>query len=322
MQTQWPGLGPNFDLASLDAPAAGGPALWPNDAAFGASQPAPADAIARPWWTCGTANANGGGALGSLLGGSGANGSLFGMLSGLMAALQQLLGTFTNATTSSGSATPWHAATGSANGGNAAGPNGACAGGNGKAASRVPGIPGGPEQRFADVDVSSTGDPHLAEVGTRAGAGPGRAVDAHWDDMYSHDDLLHTDQIDGGYRVSTAVTQPDANGVTYNRSASVHANFGADDVTMERDGSYRIFDDGHALALGKGESATLSGGERVDVNADGSVTVNAANGAATIATTLRSTGNGVDVTTHAHDLRLGGDAIAHGTRTAQAAPAG
>ena len=129
--------------------------------------------------------------------------------------------------------------------------------------------------------------------------------------MTAHDDLVHTDQVEGGYRVSKEVTHPDANGVTFNRSAAVHSNFGQDEVTMNRAGLYRVFDDGRAVVLGKGESATLSGGERVDVNGDGSVTVNAANGAATIATTLRSTGSGVDVSTHAHDIALGGDAITH-----------
>ena len=73
-----------------------------------------------------------------------------------------------------------------------------------------------------------------------------------------------------------------------------------------------VYDDGRQLVLGKGESATLSGGERVTVNQDGSLVVNDSNRhGGTIATTLRATGSGVDVTTHAHDLALGGDAIAH-----------
>jgi hypothetical protein len=350
MQTQWPGLGPTFDLASLDAPAGGGPATWPAEAPFGAAPPPAADGIARSWWTCGSANANAGGALGTLLGGQGSsNGSLFGLVSGLVSALQQLVGAMLGGSVAPnaggsgptpGGATPWGGGSmpwgGPSPWGAQAGAPPAWGGptppgtppgwGTGTppgwgAQAHQGGVPGGPEQRFADVDVSSTGDPHIAEVGTRAGRGANTAVDAHWDSMTAHDDLLHTDQIEGGYRVSTAVTTPDANGVTFNKSASVHANYGADDVTMRRDGSYQIFDDGRAVALGTGESATLSGGERVDVNADGSITVNAANGDATVATTLRSAGSGVDVTTHAHDIRLGGDAIVQAGRAPKAAAA-
>ncbi|HEX3548753.1 MAG TPA: hypothetical protein VHT53_00145 [Candidatus Elarobacter sp.] len=328
IQTQWPGLGPNFDLASLDGAAGGGPALWPNETQAGAGATAApgADAIGRSWWSCGTANANGG-ALSSLLGGANGNSSsLFGMVSGLVSALQQLVGALLNgATNPTGTATPspWQAQTQP----NAAAPwqagtpwQTSTPWQTGTPQTGAPWqnpVPGGPEQRFADVDVSSTGDPHIAETGTRAN---GTAVNARWDSMTAHDDLVHTDQVEGGYRVSTTVTQPDANGVTYNQSASVHANFGQDDVTLNRDGSYQIFSDGRALALGKGESATLSGGERVDVAQDGSISVLAANGSATVATTLRSTGAGVDVTTHGHGIALGGDAVTH-ARGAHAAPA-
>src|SRR5437660_462867 len=139
--------------------------------------------------------------------------------------------------------------------------------------------------------------------------------------MTSHDDLVHSNQIEGGYRVSTAVTAPDPNGVTSNDSATVHTNFDQDAITMHRDGSFAVFDDGDQVELGRGESATLSGGETVTANQDGSLTVNArgAHGG-TIATTLRGTGGGVDVTTHAHELALGGDAIAHGAPKPPGAP--
>ena len=169
---------------------------------------------------------------------------------------------------------------------------------------------GGSGQRFQDVDVSSTGDPHLAAVGTREG-GSG-TVDAHWDSMASQNDLVHSTQIDGGYRVSTAVTQPDANGVTSNQSATVRTNFEQDAVTMNRDGSFGIYDNGAEVRLGKGESAVLSGGETVSENQDGSLIVSARSATGgTIATTMRATGAGVDVTTHAHDIAVGGAAIAH-----------
>ncbi len=317
IQTQWPGLGPNFDVTSLDAPAGGGPSLWPSEGAARGTTPASTDAIGRSWWSCGTANANGGN-LGALLGGSGGGGgsnSLFGVFSSIVSALQQLAGALMNGSngpTQTATPQPWQGQPCQSQPWQGQ----PCQSQPWQGQTMTPGsqngVPGGPEQRFSDVNVTSTGDPHIAEVGTRAGRGGTTAVDSHWDSMTSHEDLVHTDQVEGGYRVSTKATQPNANGVTYNESASVHANFGQDDVTMNRDGSYRIFSDGRALTLGKGESATLSGGERVDVGQNGAITVSAANGAATISTTLTSTGNGVDVATHGHDVALGGDAIVHG----------
>jgi hypothetical protein len=113
--------------------------------------------------------------------------------------------------------------------------------------------------------------------------------------------------------VSTAVTQPAANGVTWNESATVRTNFDQDSVTMRRDGTFSIIDGDQFVALDKGETATLSGGETVTENADGSLVV-AADGqhGGTMTTTLRATGNGVDVTTHAHELAVGGDVVEHG----------
>ena len=294
MQTQWPGLGPNLDLSSLDASAGTGRQLWAGDGAFRSTSTAqPADGVSRPWWTCGTGSVNGGdslgGLFGTLFGGNGgiggSNGTVMGLVSGLVTMLQQLVGALLNQSTNP-----------NANNGPAQDP-----------------FLGGPQQQFQNVDVSSTGDPHIAEVGTREGPGGNGAVDVRWDSMTAHDDLVHSNQIDGGYRVSTAVTQPGANGVTFNQSATVHANFDQDAITMNRDGSFAIYDDGEQVQLGKGEAATLSGGETVTANQDGSLVVNAKSASGgTIATTLRSTGTGVDVTTHAHEIALGGDAITHG----------
>ncbi|HEY0395939.1 MAG TPA: hypothetical protein VGD01_15670 [Candidatus Elarobacter sp.] len=307
MQTQWPGLGPTIDLSSLDVAAGDGRRMWPGDGAIGsAAAPQSADAVARPWWSCGTGSVNAGNALGALLGGggggaaSGAGGALFGLLSGLANLLQQLVGSLLN---QAGSGSPYGTGQQTPTGAQQCAPGGARPGGT-----------GGAQQRFSDVDISSTGDPHIGEVGTRDDVSGAHAVDAHWDSMTSHDDLVHSDQIPGGYRVSTAVTPAGANGVTTNQSATVHTNFGQDAITMNRDGSFAIFDDGEALELGAGESATLSGGERVKANQDGSLSVTArTRGGGSIATTLRATGAGVDVTTHAHELSLGGDAIAHDT---------
>lgn len=285
IQPQWPGLGPAFELSSLD----GGSSDLTISQFHGAGTPSPQrpDAVARPWW-CGNAGngASGGDPLASFFGSSNAgNAPLLGIMSGLIGTIQQLLGAFLNQSP-----------------------------GTGQPGTTSP-LPGGPQQGFDNVDVSSTGDPHIAETGTRDAAGGGQAVDTRWDSMTSHDDLVHSNQIEGGYRVATAVTQPGANGVTFNQSATVHTNFDQDSVTLNRDGSFAIFDDGQRVQLGKGESATLSGGETVSVNQDGSLKVAADDGrGGTIATTLRSTGTGVDVTTHAHELALGGDAVTHGMR--------
>ncbi len=283
MQTQWPGLGPSYDFSALQTSLDGdGEVGTP-----GYLSPQAPDGIARPWWTSGTSAGTGtaGGQLGGLFGGSNAaNGSIAGILTGLVSLLQQLVGSFLSQ--NQPQTQPQY---------------GNCAG-------------AGVQRPFENVDVASAGDPHLGVVGTTDGPGGGNAIDAHWDSMSSQNDLVHSTQIDGGYRVSTAVTQPGANGVTWNQSATVHANFDQDAVTMNRDGSFAIYDNGSAVQLGKGESATLSGGETVSENQDGSLLVSARSATGgTIATTLRANGGGVDVSTHAHEIAVGGDAIAHAT---------
>ncbi len=170
----------------------------------------------------------------------------------------------------------------------------------------------GPSQQAVDATLSSTGDPHLAETGTVAANGANASVDTHFDSMVSHHDLVDSNAVPGGYRVSTQVTAPAANGVTYNQSATVHTGFGQDEVTMNRDGSFAITDHGNAVTLSSGQTTTLSAGETVASNTDGSLTVTATDGnGGTIATTMRATGSGVDVTTHAQNIMIGGD-IANG----------
>ena len=288
MQTQWPGLGNSFDFSALETSLAGDDGSAGTAGGFTRTQ-AP-DGVARPWWgpRVVLGSDKGGNSLGGLFATANAsNGSIAGILTGLVSLLQQLVSSFLNQNQNqplNQNSTQFQ--------------NQHCT------------PPGAQQQRFEDVDVSSTGDPHLAAVGTREGGGA--ALDAHWDSMASQNDLVHSTQIDGGYRVSTAVTQPGANGVTSNQSATVHANFDQDAVTMNRDGSFGIYDNGQEVRLGKGESAVLSGGETVSENQDGSLIVSARSATGgTIATTLRATGAGVDVTTHAHEIAVGGEAIAH-----------
>jgi hypothetical protein len=292
MQTQWPGLGNSFDFSALDTSLGGDDGSVAAPGGFTRVQ-AP-DGVARSWWGPRPVlgNDSGGNVLGGLFGTNSANGSIAGILTGLVSLLQQLVGSFLN---QSRNQPP--------NPNQAQFQNQPCA------------QRGSQQQRFENVDVSSIGDPHIAAVGTRERGGA--AVDAHWDSMASQNDLVHSTQIDGGYRVSTAVTQAGANGVTSNQSATVHANFDQDAVSMNRDGSFGIYDNGQEVRLGKGESAVLSGGETVSENQDGSLIVSARSATGgTIATTLRATGAGVDVTTHAHEIAVGGDAIAHAARHA------
>ncbi len=292
MQTQWPGLGTGFDFSALET------SVGTDDGSVGtaggfarAQQP---DGVARPWWASGPLAGNGGNPIGNLFGASNAsNGSIAAILTGLVSMLQQLVGSFLNQNQNQPPSQDRNLRQ-----------NQNCA------------HAGPKQQRYEDIDVSSTGDPHLAAVGTREGGG---AVDAHWDSMASQNDLVHSTQIDGGYRVSTAVTQAGANGVTSNQSATVHANFDQDAVTMNRDGSFGIYDNGNEVRLGKGESAVLSGGETVSENQDGSLIVSARSATGgTIATTLRADGQGVDVTTHAHEIAVGGEAIEHAGPTGAA----
>jgi hypothetical protein len=296
MQTQWPGLGTGFDLSPLDSPDGGdGGSAGRASALF---RPQAPDGVARPWWASGAIAGDGGGgkAIGGMFGTTNAsNGSIAGIITGLLSLLQQLVGSFLNQNqTTAPAQTPTQPQD-----------------------QHCPAASAG--QRFEDVDVSSTGDPHLAAVGTREDGGG--AIDAHWDSMTSQNDLVHSGQIDGGYRVSTSVTQAGANGVTSNQSATVHANFDQDAVTMNRDGSFAVYDNGAEVRLGKGESAVLSGGETVTENDDGSLVVGARSATGgTIATTLRANGAGVDVTTHAHDIAVGGDAISHADPNAPAQP--
>lgn len=326
--TQWPGLGPAVDLSSLDA--GGSP-----HAAYGAandpwSPPASPDSVARPWWSCGTGAGNGtswnGGndspwSSGSSAGAFGSGGSISGLLTSIMNALQQFASTLSGGSTQGGT-------------------QGGALSGGGQSGCQSPGSswsqpwqqppwqqppgqqqpwqpwqgsPGasvGQEQTFSNVGISSSGDPHLTEVGTREGPAGNQSVDAHWESMTSHPDLLHSDQIAGGYRVSTAVGAPGAGGATFNQSATVHTNFGRDSVTLNRDGSFSVDDDGKAVALTKGQQVTLSGGATVMLNDDGSLNVTARNAhGGSIETLMRSTGQGVDVNASGHEIALGGDAI-------------
>ncbi|MFN2527630.1 MAG: hypothetical protein ABR584_02825 [Candidatus Baltobacteraceae bacterium] len=175
-----------------------------------------------------------------------------------------------------------------------------------------------PENFYNDATASSTGDPHLAFGGTRAN---GQAQNAHFDSMSSHNDLVDSDSFAGGYQVSTQVTTPNANGVTSNQSATVTTNYGATQVSLDRSANASITENGQAVSISAGQTLDLGNGETVTKNNDGSLSVIGVNGqGGTINTTLRATGGGVDVTTTAHNVDVGGDIVNGSQQTPQPQP--
>ena len=84
---------------------------------------------------------------------------------------------------------------------------------------------------------------------------------------------------------------------------------------MNRDGSFSIDNAGQSVTLAKGQSTALSGGATVTANQNGSLTISASNAqGGSISTTMTSNGQGVDLSSHAHEIELGGDAVTHGAQ--------
>lgn len=166
---------------------------------------------------------------------------------------------------------------------------------------------GSGQKLFASATGSSTGDPHLAFSGADA---QGQSTASHFDSMTDHDDLLDSDSFAGGYRLSTAVTQPDKNGVTYNDSATVTTQNGQTRVTLDRAGQASYTVAGHVYEIAKGQSVDLGTGETVSRASDGTLTICDENGdGGRITTTLRDSGSGVDVSASAQNVELGGDLV-------------
>lgn len=160
---------------------------------------------------------------------------------------------------------------------------------------------------FQSASASSSGDPHLAFCGTDA---QGKTTQAHFDSMSGHTDLLDSNSIDGGYRISTTVTQPRTNGITYNQQAGISTDYGQTQVCLDRAGTAYIEQNGTQFTIAAGQSYDVGNGEQVRRDVNGSVIVTAANGrGGSIVTTLSENGQGVDVNTQAHDVELYGDLV-------------
>jgi hypothetical protein len=171
------------------------------------------------------------------------------------------------------------------------------------------GSPGQPQTFFSSATAHSTGDPHDGFDGTTGG---GTNISDSWNDMNARPDLLRSDSFAGGYHVSTTSTAPQANGVTYNQSATVSTDGGRTNVTMNAGGSYSVTENGRSVALTQGQAVSLDGSETVTLNADGSLTVNDVNDrGGSISTTLASNGSGVDVNASASNVNLGGYLVGH-----------
>jgi len=161
-----------------------------------------------------------------------------------------------------------------------------------------------PENYFASATASSTGDPHDAFSGTTGG---GASVSDKWDSMTGHGDLLDSNSFRGGYQVSTTTTTPNANGVTYNASATVATDGGKSSVTMNKDGSYVVTENGRNVTLTQGQATQIGRNETVTLNADRSLTIADTNHqGGTLTTTLSNNGNGVDVNASGTGVDLGG----------------
>jgi hypothetical protein len=164
----------------------------------------------------------------------------------------------------------------------------------------------GNEQYFNNASGGSVGDPHLSFNGST------------WNNMGSQPDLLNSDSFHGGYQLSTQATAPNANGVTYNQSATVATNSGGTQVTLDNAGNATITQNGYSYPMAPGTQYNLGHGEDVTRNQDGSLAITCTNrNGGEITTTMRDNGQGVDVNTTANNVNLGGALVngAGGTQT-------
>jgi hypothetical protein len=160
------------------------------------------------------------------------------------------------------------------------------------------------ERFFANASASSEGDPHLSFDGNR------------WTSMASQPNLLNSNSIPGGFRVSTQVTPPNIQGVTWNQSATIALNNGATTIELNNSGRPSISNDGQPVSIARGQTLQLGNGETVSYNQNGSLCVTVQNGAGgQITTTLAAQGRGVNVDVTAHDVNLAGALVDGGVES-------
>jgi hypothetical protein len=246
----------------------------------GGPAPAAGDNISRlvpPWLSAGDESASYGDYGNAAY--QGPFGPLMGMLQQLMQMLQSLMGYGCSSQYGNGTCPPGGSVSAPPNG------NGTCP-------------LSGKEGYFQNASGASDGDPHLSFNGAR------------WTNMASQPDLLNSNSIAGGFRISTQVTPPSAKGVTWNQSATVTLNGGATTVSMNDAGNATITSYGQSVAISKGQTIQLGDGESVTYEQNGSLQVVAQNGdGGRIDTTLGAEGKGVNVDVTAHDVELGGTLV-------------
>jgi len=164
----------------------------------------------------------------------------------------------------------------------------------------------GSEQFYGNANGASVGDPHLSFNGS------------HWNSMASQSDLLNSDSIPGGFQISTQVTAPNAQGITYNQCATVSLNNGQTTISMNNAGQPSIESFGQNVPIAMGQTVQLGNGTSVTCNQNGSLSVVAQNGyGGQITSTLTPQGQGVNVNVSAQNVDLGG-ALVNGNQTGTA----
>lgn len=164
----------------------------------------------------------------------------------------------------------------------------------------------GPQSSVSNATITSTGDPHLGVTGTLTN---NTSLALQYTDMNPDPALATSDSFYGGFDVSTQTTQPDANGVTYNQSATVTTAFGANQVTFDNAGNATILQNGVPVSIASGQSVALGQGESVTDNGNSLVVTDSNSQGGTITTTMTQNGNGVDVSVNGQGLDLGGDVM-------------
>lgn len=166
------------------------------------------------------------------------------------------------------------------------------------------GWPQSNEQYFSSASGGSNGDPHLSFNGST------------WNDMQSEGDLLRSDSVPGGYRLSTQTTTPNANGVTYNAQATVTTDHGRTSVTLDNNGNASYTQDGTTNTIADGQTINLGNGETVTRSQNGALTItNTTPSGGNITTTLSENGRGVDANVTASNVDLAGTLVNGSTPT-------
>ncbi|HEY3676977.1 MAG TPA: hypothetical protein VGK84_13400 [Candidatus Tumulicola sp.] len=167
--------------------------------------------------------------------------------------------------------------------------------GSGTCAPGGDGIAHGAEQYFSSAQGQDEGDPHLTFNG------------AKWNSMVSHPNLLQSNSVPGGYRVSTQVGNPNAQGITRNKSAQILLDGGRTTVGLNGEGQPSIVRNGENIPISPGQTVNLGHGSSVTCKQDGALCVDSHNAAGgQISTTLSTKKGGVDVAVNAQNVDLGG----------------